>query len=237
MNLFSKISEISTKDDLSWSNRLFLTLDIDWANDDVINHSIDLVEEFDVPATWFITHNTPVLERLRNNPKFELGIHPNFNPLLKGDFTNGTTASEVIDRLMQLVPEATSVRSHFMTQSSYLISLFSEKGLTHECNHFIPEQANIELKPWEHWLNMTKVPYFWEDDVVCLSKNNSDLYTLKKREGLKVFDFHPIHLFLNTSDISLYNECRNFLSDTKLLSKKINRGNGSASWLKILLSQ
>lgn len=235
MSSFSTISKIDIDSSQSWEDKLFLTLDIDWANDDVINHSIDIIEERDVSATWFITHETPVLERIRNNKKFELGIHPNFNFLLDGNPKNGSNASEVIDRLMGIVPEATSVRSHFMTQSSYLMTLFKEKGLTHECNHFIPEQAAIELKPWLHWGGINKIPYFWEDDVACLSKKNSTISNLKKRSGLKVFDFHPIHIFLNTESMSRYDQCRGFLADTNKLSRYINHESGSQTSLLELI--
>ena len=125
------------------SNALYLTFDIDWACDEVLADTIDLVEQADIYATWFVTHDTPLLKRLRDNPKFELGIHPNFNNILAGrpDPANGMSAEETVDRLLSLVPEAKSVRSHSMTQSSVLLKLFLDKGLTHDCNHFIPHQA------------------------------------------------------------------------------------------------
>ncbi len=68
-----------------WSDTVFLTFDVDWACDEVFADTIDLVEQADVCATWFITHGTPLLERLRENPKFGLGIHPNFNNILAGN--------------------------------------------------------------------------------------------------------------------------------------------------------
>ena len=60
----------------------YITLDIDWAPDFVLESVIEMVTKANVYATWFITHNTPLLETLAQNPKFELGIHPNFNFLL-----------------------------------------------------------------------------------------------------------------------------------------------------------
>lgn len=88
-------------------------------------------------ATWFVTHDTPLLERLRANRNYELGIHPNFNWLLVGDQRNGANAIEVIERLMRIVPEARCVRSHSMTQSTGLLQAFSDAGLTHDANHFV----------------------------------------------------------------------------------------------------
>ena len=121
---------------------------------------------------------------------------------MAGDPRNGTTAEEVVDRLLEIVPEAKVVRSHSTTQSSRLLEIFSKKGLTHDCNHFIPEQAVIELKPYECWTNLIKVPYFWEDAAVCKSEINTPISQLPHREGLRVFNFHPIHVYLDTDKLN-----------------------------------
>jgi len=110
---FSKISKISATLVESWLGRIFLTFDIDWAHDDVLADSIDLVEQAGVCATWFVTHETLLLKRLRQNPNFELSIHPNFNLLLLGwDGCRGRNAAEVVERLISLIPEERSIRSN-----------------------------------------------------------------------------------------------------------------------------
>jgi len=80
---FQQIQMINISDEQSWKDKVFITMDLDWACDDVLNDTIDLVERYDVAVTWFVTHDTPVLERLRENPKFELGLHPNFTSCYK----------------------------------------------------------------------------------------------------------------------------------------------------------
>lgn len=80
---FKTLTSIEVKSSRSITGTLYLTFDIDWACDGVLADTIDLVEEADVCATWFVTHDTPLLKRLRENPKFELGIHPNFNNILE----------------------------------------------------------------------------------------------------------------------------------------------------------
>lgn len=206
-----KISDIQVAGESDWSAKPYLTIDIDWAHDDVLADTIDLIENYDVPTTWFVTHETPLLTRLRGNPSFELGIHPNFNFLLNGDSRAGRDALEVVDRLMDIVPEAKSVRSHSTTQNAGLLDLFVRRGLTHECNAFIPVQANIALKPWQLWSDLVRVPYFWEDDVACLyrQKNTpSEMSDLINLEGIKVFNFHPVHIFLNTEHLDRYENTR-----------------------------
>jgi len=218
---FENIKHILSEDKNTWANKNFITLDIDWCHDEILIDAIEILEKYDVAATWFVTHNSPILDRLRENKKFELGIHPNFNFLLEGDHRNGRTADEIIDRLMELVPEAKSVRSHSMTQSSPLIDLFNKKGLTHECNHFIPAQSGIQLRPWRLWNSIQKVPYFWEDDLHCLFNDNVDPALLMETSGLSVFDFHPIHVYLNTKTLQLYEQTRHIhRNPTELLKER-----------------
>lgn len=236
--MFRKISDVIVDQPDDWSTSLYLTLDIDWSADEVILDAIELVEKCDVQATWFVTHETKVLERLRRNPKFELGIHPNFNFLLQGDPRNGRNAEDVVDRLLNLVPEARSVRSHSTTQNSGLLDLFVRRGLTHECNSFIPAQAGIELRPWKLWSGLTRVPYSWEDDVACLFGPEDDVTPrqLAASRGLKVFDFHPIHLFLNTESLQRYERTRPLhRTPTDLLEHRFD-GYGARSRLLECLS-
>ena len=217
----------------------FLTFDIDWACDEILADTIDLVEEADVCATWFVTHETPLLKRLRDNPKFELGIHPNFNNILAGmpDPADGMSAEEIVANLLSFVPEAKSVRSHSMTQSSTLLQIFLDKGLTHDCNHFIPHQAGIELRPWYLWNGLIKAPYFWEDDVAATyGENLGEIAQLTRRKGLKIFDFHPIHVFLNTERMGRYEESRPFHHlPEELLCFRNNETAGARTALKTLL--
>ena len=214
--LFKTIKTININNKASWNDPVFITLDIDWACDDVLNDTIDLIEKHDIAVTWFVTHDTLLLERLRDNKKFELGIHPNFNPLLEGDDRLGKNANEVIQNIQSIVPEATSVRSHSMTQNSNILDLFVKHGLTHDSNHFIPHQSDISLKPWAHWNELTKVPYFWEDDVACIYRDITIEKPLRNT-GLKVFDFHPIHVFLNTEDLKRYEDSRPLHCDAEAL--------------------
>ncbi len=235
MTRSAKIADIRPDEPSTWQDKMFLTIDIDWAHDDVLADAIDLLDRSGVCATWFVTHDTPMLERLRANPNYELGIHPNFNWLMAGDPRNGANAAEVIDRLVRLVPEARSVRSHSMTQSTVLLHAFANAGLTHDANHFVPASSGLELKPWYHWSGMASVPYCWEDDVFCVYRERGvaepDVVETARRNGLRVFDFHPIHLFLNTEAIARYEQTRSLHQQPDALVAHRYEGNGARSWL------
>lgn len=232
---FRTISSIKVDDETTWQDVVFLTFDIDWAHDDVLNDTIDLVEEAGVAATWFVTHDTPVLNRLRDNYKFELGIHPNFNFLLEGNDRSGCNAREVIQSVKAIVPEATAVRSHSMAQSTVLLNMFKETGMTHDANHFIPAHIGIELKPWKLWNEMVRVPYGWEDDMHCMFRLTNDMSYFTRHSGLKVFDFHPIHVFLNTESLGRYEQSRHLHCNPCELANHRYDGYGTRSKLMELL--
>ena len=229
----SCIKDIDLTSDLS--DKIFLTFDIDWAVDNVLSYSIDLVEKFDIKVTWFVTHDTPLLDRLRENPKFELGIHPNFNFLMQGKHDKGENYKEVIDNILRIVPEAVSVRSHSMTQNSPMLDYFTECGLTHDSNHFIPHDSGLVLQPWKIWNGLIKCPYFWEDDVAFLEKDLKILNTINNG-GLKIYDFHPIHVFLNTENPTRYQSTR-AVHRNKELSEHRYDGLGTRNLLEQLVSK
>ena len=232
---FGKISEINVSNRSSWDEeKIFLTFDIDWAHDDIIQDCQQLVEITGASATFFVTHNTSVIDELRIHPQFELGLHPNFNHILEGN-NKDTSAEQIIHRLKSIVPEATSVRSHSTTFSSNICALFMENGLTHDSNYFIPDFSEIILKPWKNWIGVTMVPYLWEDDVACLDDSCSPVLSLVGRRGLRVFDFHPIHVFLNSESIDRYNQTRGLHHNPKELIKYRYEGYGTRNRLLELL--
>lgn len=235
MNRFSKISSIDVRDERTWTDELFLTFDIDWAHDLILQDSIELIESAGAAATWFVTHDTLLLERLKSNPKFELGIHPNFNFLLNGDSRNGSTAQEVVDRLINLIPYVKSIRSHSITQSSVLLDIFEASGLTHDVNHFIPAHTGMELVPWVLWNGLVRVPYFWADDVACMCGPVDRIDKLTTCRGLKVLNFHPIHVFLNTEDLSRYESTRHLHQNPSELIKYRYEGEGTRTRLLDLI--
>lgn len=221
------------------TGKIYLTFDLDWCSDSVLRHTLDLIERRDVHATFFVTHRTPLLDRIRENPKFELGIHPNFNCLLEGDFRYGRTYRSVIEHFLSLVPDAVSVRSHSLVQSSGILKAFFELGITHDCNLLVPATARPE--PFLHWQNgLLRVPFVFEDDVECQSawSNLGLLRTILSGDFLKVLDWHPIHIFLNTEDLTRYESARPVLQEHALLARKVNANSyGANDFLHEILGQ
>jgi hypothetical protein len=235
---FATISTIRSTDAATWDKRVFLTFDVDWAHDRVLEDSIDLVEQAGVAATWFVTHDTPLLARLRSNPRFELGIHPNFLPLLlAGDPAKGDTAAAVLDRMLDIVPEATAVRSHSLVQSGRLLQTFRDKGLSHDANMFIPDHSAMTLRPWTDWFGIERAPFLWEDDFWCDTGRRSTIPALLQREGIISFNFHPIHVFLNSETLDRYEKARDAFHHPAELERHRNpAATGTRDMLRDLLS-
>jgi hypothetical protein len=236
--MFGKLKEINLEKSSSWEGNNFLTFDIDWCSDEVLSYTLDIIDRNNIKATFFITHETKLLERMRENKNIELGIHPNFNFLLNGDFRYGKNIKEIIQYYIKLVPDAISVRSHSLTQNTNIINMFCELNLLNHSNTHIPYSSNINIKPYKLWNNMLEIPFFWEDDIHCLYDWDFNISDTFNTNGLKVYNFHPIHIFLNTNTLNIYENAReNFHNYEKLKSYKNNLKYGVENYLIDLINK
>ena len=177
-----------------------VTLDVDWAPDWMIDASADILIRNRVKATWFVTHSSPAVSRLaQNRDLFELGIHPNCLP----GSTHGRTDGEVLEHLMKLVPGAVCMRTHSLYQSSPFLFLAARKyGIRIDVSLFLPRTPG--LRPHRFQISedgLWRIPYFWEDDYEMYV--DDPIWSAKddriRIPGLRVFDFHPVHVALNSN--------------------------------------
>ena len=174
-----------------------ITIDLDWAPDYMIEPMADALIERNVRATWLVTHGSPAIDALRDRPDlFELGIHPNFQP----GSSHGSTPEEIVDHCMSLVPSARCVRSHGLVQSTRLLHELGRREelcvdlslYLHRCRHAVPCRFDYR------GASLLRLPHVWEDD---LEMENSDVHwrldPILRLDGLKILDFHPVHVFLN----------------------------------------
>lgn len=210
---------------------VFLTFDIDWASDEVIRKVTEQLVEAKIKSTWFVTHDSPILDFFRSRKDlFSLGIHPNF---LEGT-SHGNSEEEILNNLMTIVPEAKVMRTHGVYQYGKLLSkIVKLSPITTDSSIFLPEMTNI--KPVEHLTSqgsLKRIPIFWADDYELL-KSGSDWNPIKyfSQPGFKVFLFHPIHVFLNTSNMDQYN-----LYKLKKISPNNHKINGVNTFFTRLLN-
>ena len=187
-------------------NDFLITVDIDWAPDLAIAETAKYLIENEVKATWFVTHASPEVERLKEYPQlFELGVHPNFkNIRLVPD-----EIKTIMLDLNKIVPEAKSIRTHSLVQSTPLIKTLREDyNLLYDVSLFLPLTPNI----LPHHLyfsensSICRIPYFWEDDIEMFNPKGSFSFSDENftAEGIKIFNFHPIHISLNSCSMTNY---------------------------------
>lgn len=200
-----------------------ITLDVDWASDEVLSGALDVVRELDVPVTLFCTHPTALLHDL-DRSRVEIAWHPNF--------LQPRDDAELVDEMAGWFPGCEGVRAHALYFHSRLAPLYLGHGLrylAHDLRFLVPG-----LAPARHWSGLIDVPGFWEDDVHALYFDGDfcpervDL----SAPGLKVFDFHPIHLALNTDRMERYEAAREDMEAGRSLAAHVNPGLGSRTFLR-----
>ena len=197
--------------------KIIFTIDIDWANETVINDTLNLFKVNNINCTVFATHKSKAID-LCDKKMFEIGIHPNFNKSLVSGA--GLSAEKIVNELTQIYPDAIGVRSHSLTTSSPLLEIFKSAGMKYESNQINPYSKKIE--PYKCWNGMTIMPYNFEDDIhysYNKSFNISLLEEFKTSEYL-IMDFHPIHIYLNSDCSETYERARDFFQSDELIKFK-----------------
>ena len=222
----------------SWSGRRILSIDIDWAHDEVLEDTVNMIEQAGIKACFFVTHDTPLLSRLRDNPNFELGLHPNFDPLLRGEMGEG--ARDIIAKLTRIVPEATVLRSHAMTTSGRWLEVYREAGITHLSNYIM--FGNRHIQPVRHINGLLEVPVYFADDGLLYQVSTDqvsfdiNLDISVSLNGLQVYNFHPIHVFLNCENLNRYERARMCLDNPRGLRQMRSANEGVRTWLEKILT-
>ncbi len=185
-------------------SRFAITLDVDWAPDFMIDAAAEALLVREVKATWFVTHASPAVQRLRERPDlFELGMHPNF---LAGS-SHGATPAEVVAHCAALVPEARAVRTHCLLQSTPLHDeLLRGSAVEVDVSLLLPHARDVApVVQWSPAGRLLRIPYVWQDNMEMYSPEPQwEMAPLLDAPGLRVFDFHPVHVWLNSRDIEPY---------------------------------
>ncbi len=208
--------------DNPFMDKIGITLDIDWVSDEVIKYVVDLLDEYQIKATLFATHESAFLKSLLiKDKKYEIGVHPNF--------TSSNDWNEIIRDLKNIYPDAIGVRSHGLTQSSIIHGLFIENNLKYEVNTYIPLREGLYpyRRPVGQGKEMICIPFYWEDDCHFFNYSSFDLSQLRlDKKGLKIYNFHPIHIFMNTKSNEHYESYKQFYHQLEVLMDSRWKGKG-----------
>lgn len=220
--------------------RFHLTFDIDWAPDACIAEVAYLLDRAGVRATFLVTHACDVLADLAR-AGHRLGIHPNFLPRS----SHGDSAADVVGHLLEIVPHASVMRTHALVQSTPLLIevLRAAPQLTLDLSTFtygFPHVGRFAFAFDD--VRMDRINYNWEDDAAFVDPEFD--WSMPRFHGpLTVFDFHPIHVALNSRDASAYRRLKGLLGSTPLwrasatdLSRARGREPGTRDFLEAVLA-
>lgn len=195
-----------------------LTFDIDWAPDEMIHDTVEVLRSFGLRATFFATHLSPAIDAL-DRDHFEVGLHPNF------EVATGKYDFAPLLRLAEQFPESVGLRSHSLFFTSRLLGTLEMLGIEYEGNQFLLDHPG--LMPTRRSEKLWSVPFNWSDDKHLELGRPWDLEALPNLHGpgLNVFNFHPVHVFQNSDSVKRYEELKKARS-TLPLSDQRQAGEG-----------
>lgn len=196
-----------------------LTFDIDWAPDCCVEQILLDLKKNSVKATFFITHASDINDEIINQGH-HIGLHPNFFP----NSTHGKSTLEIIEGLLKIANNASSIRTHGLFQSTSLfIEIFSNfpqlkldiSNLTYKSKYIERTKMTYETAKFE------RINFNWEDDVAFFDQGfnwSSEVYYGK----LNIYNFHPIHIFLNSCSMKNYEKLKSNIGNKNLNQLKKN---------------
>lgn len=196
-----------------------ITLDCEWAPDFILEHVADVLIDKEVKSTWFVTNESSFIDELKKNSLFELGLHPNFYP----NSTQGQESDSVLKNLKKIVPHSKSIRTHRLFQSSPLLAKFQEYGIENDVSIFLPYTKNI-TPHYSKYLNLFRFPFFWEDDAEMVENSSWSTKDIRLNvSGLKIYNFHPILIYLNSDDMKSFYQLKESVSMLKVTKQNIQK--------------
>ena len=201
-----------------------ITMDIDWAPDEVVQYAFDILNKYQIKATIFMTHKMGV-----GHAPHEIGIHPNFTSI---DFEK-----HLVERLDDF-PGIKGARSHSLLFSERFRPLYEKYNIEYDSNSMRYKQKNI--LPYLISPSVVEIPLFWMDNFCLEMEGDYPDYSIDTldmaSEGIKLFNFHPVHVFLNTCSLSEYFSAKvDYHNAGKLQHHRNTKRNGTKDFLITLL--
>lgn len=204
-------------------HRVFITVDVDWAPDWALRRLLQDLVSSGTRSTWFVTHQTPVLEDLRRHSDLvDLGIHPNF----QAGSSHGESPSAILAECMRIVPEARTMRTHCLVQSTPILqTVVDETPIRLDTSVYLRDARSVKVSalPLAGGA-LTRVPYVWEDDLEFFAGDplwDGGAFVAEREDPgeLTVIDVHPIHYVLNSRSVAQYRELKRAVGDTRRVTE------------------
>lgn len=212
-----------------------LTLDTDFASAETIQYTTAIFSEYGLPFSLFCTDANVNNVDAATLTMCEIGLHPNYRRFFEEPERRPQSPADLMSELVDIFPDAKTVRSHSLVRSSTLSPLFLEFGMTHESNIFISPPRGARVFSWRDFSGMVQVPIIFSNDQLLANKVSTPLDLHNNVRGLQVYLFHPIHVLLNSSNTKSYQEAKKGYTDWEYLVSLRNVGRGTETILRDLL--
>jgi hypothetical protein len=182
-----------------------LTFDSDWISNSQLE-TLALHETIPGSGTFFCTEHYEYFDK--HKEMFEVSIHPTFD-----DFSK--MHDLISDMRNAINPECTGFRAHSLAYTQMLGIYLNKNGFNYVSQATYLNKTG--LTPYRHPWGIWEFPIYYMDSMdVTFSENWPDFFykpfnpdiidnAVKADDNeLFVFDFHPIHLLLNTPDRMYY---------------------------------
>jgi len=210
-----------------------ISIDVEWAAAPVLDDLRRLLDERELRATFFVTHEGVSV------PGHERGLHPNFRRngdtwkrlvAAHGGRSEHLTDDEIYRHVVRtthaFAPEAKGLRAHSLHYDSTLVPLYRESGLEYECSYQMPLVQC--LRPFWKGNGMMGLCTYWADHFDILTRASGfDVARLKlDGPGIKLLDLHPNIVYLNAADNAAYMGTKPVYHDADALRERRNPGRG-----------
>ncbi len=170
-----------------------LSFDTDWVPQFVLDYVFDILNVYNMPATFFCTSSYV----FPSSDIFEKALHPNYLP----HSTHGTTNDSCLTYVKNLYPHAIGHRSHCYYWHSGLEPLLINHGISYDSSCIMPFQSHLKV---HSFYDIIRIPVWCGDNLLMRMFPKSKKFKPPHMDtpGLKVLNFHPIHIYLNSNDLS-----------------------------------
>ncbi len=183
------------------------TLDIDWVHDAATEETLKFFEKKNIPLTIFATHESRLIKGL-DKSRYEIGLHPNFNQILRGE--DPISFKKNIDILLSHYPEALGARGHSLASSNYISLYLKSLGLKYQSNLYIHDCIKPFVDPVSR---LVQIPIHWMDATQMSESLHIPAYLTNEDAPFVSIDLHPIHFYLNTESEERYMAAKPFTKD------------------------
>jgi len=194
----------------NFNSELVVTIDIEWSPQELIDHVVDILNNYKIKATLFATHKAEF------GNKHEIALHPYYK--------SEKSYQKTFDKLKELFPNARGVRGHRLLTEETLLLMYKKRGIHYTSNYMMINVSRIFPIHTIH--GILEIPIYYIDwshlmGIKFYKKFSAKVLNLQT-PGLKVFDFHPLHIFLNSEKMQRYEKVKKVYHNPKELKKYIN---------------